>query len=335
MIQKAKRGNKGALIALYEANKDKAYYIALGLLKDRAAAGNAVVWAFQDVISLLDSAADEAAFSELIEKRVIKHCRKKMESKSKNQQYPPFDAARAEQLVAEFSGQPAALPEGTERSILNSIAVGVKAKKSTAKPIPGWVFGVLAVVAAVAVAVVIVLFGGQKNETASTGDVSSQLYTAAIEIEDYGTVTLELDGETAPITVENFVSLAKSGFYDGLTFHRIMEGFMMQGGDPEGTGGGGSEQNIVGEFSNNGYENNISHKRGVVSMARRGDSYDSASSQFFIVHEDSTFLDGEYAAFGHVTSGMEIVDEICKKFGPDDGVVPADEQPVIKTITIK
>ncbi|MBQ7090783.1 MAG: peptidylprolyl isomerase, partial [Clostridia bacterium] len=115
---------------------------------------------------------------------------------------------------------------------MNSIAIGVKAKKASRKPIPGWVFGVVAVVAAVAVACVIVVFGGSKQNTTSTSDVDSKLYTAAIEIEDYGTVTLELDGETAPITVENFVKLAKSGFYDGLTFHRIMEGFMMQGGDP-------------------------------------------------------------------------------------------------------
>ena len=333
MIQKAKRGNKGALIALYDSNKDKAYYLAYGLLQDKAAAAKAVEWAFQDVISLLEHVADEAAFSALIEKRIIKHCRKKMESKGK--QFPAFDAERAEQLSVDYAGQPAAIPEDTDRSIMNSIAIGVKAKKASRKPIPGWVFGVVAVVAAVAVACVIVVFGGSKQNTTSTSDVDSKLYTAAIEIEDYGTVTLELDGETAPITVENFVKLAKSGFYDGLTFHRIMEGFMMQGGDPEGTGMGGSDEKIVGEFSANGYKNDISHVRGVVSMARSGNSYNSASSQFFIVHQDAAFLDGQYAAFGHVTSGMDVVDTICKKFGPDDGTIPASEQPVIKSITIK
>ena len=334
MLDKAKRGNKGALIALYDANKDKAYYIAYGLLQDKAAAGNAVEWAFQDVISLLEGVEGEAAFAALIEKRVVKNCRKKMEAKGNQRKFPSYDEARAAQLSAEFSDQAVSFPDGVDRAILNSIAIGVKAQKASEKLIPGWVFGVAAVAIAVVAALVIVLFGGQKS-AAPSSDVTSQTYTAAIEIEDYGTITLELDGETAPNTVENFVGLAKSGFYDGLTFHRIMEDFMMQGGDPDGNGTGGSEKKIVGEFAANGYENNISHKRGVISMARSGNSYDSASSQFFIVHKDSTFLDGKYAAFGHVTSGMEIVDAICEKFGPEDGVVPADEQPIIKTITIK
>ena len=115
--------------------------------------------------------------------------------------------------------------------------------------------------------------------TAESGD-----YTAVIDIENYGKITLELYTDEAPKTVANFVKLAKSGFYDGLTFHRIMEGFMMQGGDPEGTGMGGSDETIVGEFSDNGYENSISHTRGTISMARNGYDYNSASSQFFIVH---------------------------------------------------
>lgn len=159
---------------------------------------------------------------------------------------------------------------------------------------------------------------------------------ADIEIEGYGTISLELDGTSAPITVENFVKLAESGFYDGLTFHRIMEGFMMQGGDPNGNGTGGSEETIVGEFAQNGYENNLSHTRGAISMARSM-AYDSASSQFFIVHEDSTFLDGSYAVFGYVTEGIEIVDQICEEAMPIDnnGSIPAEEQPVIKTITIR
>ncbi len=156
---------------------------------------------------------------------------------------------------------------------------------------------------------------------------------ADIVIENYGTVTVKLDKDAAPITVDNFVKLAKSGFYDGLTFHRIMEGFMMQGGDPTGTGGGSSGSPIKGEFAVNGWDNPISHKRGVISMARRN-AYDSASCQFFIVHEDSTSLDGKYAAFGYVTEGMDIVDEICKKAGPVDRVLPKDEQPVIKTVRI-
>lgn len=159
------------------------------------------------------------------------------------------------------------------------------------------------------------------------------LHHAEIEVQDYGTIKVELDADTAPISVTNFVKLAQEHFYDGLTFHRIIDGFMIQGGDPEGTGRGGSDETIKGEFSENGVENNISHERGVISMARSSDP-DSASSQFFIVQSDSTFLDGDYAAFGHVTEGMDIVDKICKEAKPtdDNGSIKADEQPVIESI---
>lgn len=155
-------------------------------------------------------------------------------------------------------------------------------------------------------------------------------YYADIEIKDMGTITVELNSEEAPITVENFVKLSKQGFYDGLTFHRIIEDFMMQGGD------GGSVKNIKGEFSKNGVENNLSHTRGAISMAR-SDEYDSASSQFFIVHKDSTFLDGNYAAFGYVTSGMDIVDKICTEAEPTDGngSIAKEDRPVISKITIR
>ena len=161
-------------------------------------------------------------------------------------------------------------------------------------------------------------------------------YTAVIDIRDYGTVTLELDGDSAPITVANFVKLAKDGFYDGLTFHRIMDGFMMQGGDPKGNGTGGSEENITGEFAGNGIENPISHSRGTISMARAQDP-NSASSQFFICQADSTFLDGSYAAFGRVTDGMDVVDAICADAQPtdDNGTIPPEAQPVINSVTIQ
>ena len=161
-------------------------------------------------------------------------------------------------------------------------------------------------------------------------------YYADIDIEGYGVITVQLDQEAAPVTCANFVELAESGFYDGLTFHRIIEGFMMQGGDPAGNGTGGSENNIVGEFSSNGYDNDLSHERGVISMARSS-APDSASSQFFICHEDSDFLDGDYAAFGKVTSGLDVVDAVCKKAEPsdDNGTIPAEAQPVIKSITIR
>ena len=164
---------------------------------------------------------------------------------------------------------------------------------------------------------------------------SKGLHHAELQIEGYGTITMELDADTAPITVSNFCKLAKDGFYDGLTFHRIINGFMIQGGDPEGNGSGGADQNIKGEFSQNGVENNISHVRGTVSMARSSDN-NSASSQFFIVQSDSTFLDGQYAGFGHVTSGMEIVDQICQDTPVEDsnGTVAWWNQPKITSIQI-
>lgn len=169
-------------------------------------------------------------------------------------------------------------------------------------------------------------------------DTSSELtgiHHAEISIKDYGEIQVELDADTAPISVTNFVKLAQDGFYDGLTFWRIIDGFMIQGGDPLGNGTGGSDEEIKGEFANNGVENDISHVRGVISMARATDP-DSASSQFFIVHEDSTFLDGDYAGFGMVTEGMEVVDKICEDAQPVDnnGTIEAEEQPVIETITI-
>ena len=170
------------------------------------------------------------------------------------------------------------------------------------------------------------LFGCQKE---------TKNYIAKIEVENYGTITLKLEGKKAPITVQNFVDLAKSGFYDGLTFHRIIEGFMIQGGDPNGNGTGGSDKTIKGEFKDNGVKNNIKHKRGVISMARSSD-YDSASSQFFIMQEDNDSLDGQYAAFGHVTKGMKIVDQICEDADPmgDNGTIAESKQPVIKTIKV-
>ena len=156
------------------------------------------------------------------------------------------------------------------------------------------------------------------------------------EMKDGGTFTVELYPEYAPETVENFINLVSEGFYDGLTFHRIIPGFMTQGGDPEGTGMGGSDTNITGEFAANGVANPLSHTRGAISMARTN-VMDSASSQFFIVHQDSTFLDGQYAAFGYVTEGMDVVDEVCESSQPTDnnGTIPTAEQPVIKEIVIR
>jgi len=131
-----------------------------------------------------------------------------------------------------------------------------------------------------------------------------------IEMENGKEIKLELYPDKAPITVANFLKLVKEGFYDGLIFHRVIKDFMIQGGDPQGTGMGGSKEKIKGEFLINGVPNDIRHERGVISMARARD-VNSASSQFFIVHKDSFFLDGQYAAFGKVTEGMDTVDEIA------------------------
>ena len=169
----------------------------------------------------------------------------------------------------------------------------------------------------------------------SSEELLTGLHHVEVEVADYGTIALELDADTAPLTVTNFISLASEGFYDGLTFHRIISGFMIQGGDPLGNGTGGSDTEITGEFASNGIENDISHVRGVISMARSM-SPDSASSPFFIVHEDSTFLDGEYAAFGQVTEGIEIVDQICADtpVQDDNGTVAADDQPTITSVKV-
>lgn len=179
---------------------------------------------------------------------------------------------------------------------------------------------------------------GKEKEGAESKASETEKYGthhAVITVENYGEIKLELDGDTAPITVKNFVELAKSGFYNGLTFHRVISGFMIQGGDPEGNGTGGSGTTIKGEFSANGAVNNISHKRGVISMAR-AKNYDSASSQFFIMHKDGTHLDGQYAAFGYVTEGMEVVDKIAESTPVTDnnGTVLRENQPIIKSVVI-
>ena len=178
----------------------------------------------------------------------------------------------------------------------------------------------------------IVLTGCSGNKE-SSGDIGElgETVMVQIEMENGGIIKLELYPEAAPITVENFVKLAKNGFYDGLIFHRVIKDFMIQGGDPEGTGMGGAKDKIKGEFAVNGWKNPISHTRGVISMARSR-AYDSASSQFFIVHADSSYLDGQYAAFGKVTEGMDVVDEIAG-VATDKNDRPREDV-VIKSITV-
>lgn len=179
------------------------------------------------------------------------------------------------------------------------------------------------------------VFKNLKNNKEEKEMYSKGIHHTKIEIKDYGTIELELDANVAPITVANFAKLVNEGFYNGLTFHRIIDGFMIQGGDPLGNGTGGSSENIKGEFRKNGINNGISHVRGTISMAR-ANPFDSASSQFFIVHEDSEFLDGLYAGFGKVTSGIEIVDKICEdtKVEDDNGTVIKANQPIIEKITM-
>ena len=214
---------------------------------------------------------------------------------------------------------------------------------------------VIAIICIIIICVVICIgvINSKKNTSSQTNEISenreenreenkeendmysSGIHHATIEVKDYGTIKLELDADTAPITVSNFAKLVNEGFYDGLTFHRIISGFMIQGGDPLGDGTGGSDEEIKGEFELNGVKNDISHTRGVISMARAQD-YDSASSQFFIVHEDSTFLDGQYAGFGRVTDGIDVVDKICENIQVEDdnGTVLKENQPVIEKIVM-
>ena len=179
-----------------------------------------------------------------------------------------------------------------------------------------------------------------ENKEDNINEVVKDMYTsgthhATIEIKNYGTIKLELYADKAPKTVSNFAKLVNEGFYNGLTFHRIIDGFMIQGGDPLGNGTGGSSETIIGEFQLNAIKNDISHVRGVISMAR-STRYNSASSQFFIVHKDSTFLDGQYAGFGKVTEGIEIVDKICDDTQVEDnnGTVLKENQPIIEKITM-
>jgi len=173
-----------------------------------------------------------------------------------------------------------------------------------------------------------------QDKQLSLEEATKNTVKATITMQDGGIIVLELYPDLAPQSVRNFVSLAQLGFYDGLTFHRIMSGFMIQGGDPQGTGTGGPGYSIKGEFASNGFTNDLSHKRGVLSMAR-SQMPDSAGSQFFIMHADSDFLDGEYAAFGKVVEGMDVVDKIAAiPNSGENGAVADANKPVIASITV-
>ena len=171
----------------------------------------------------------------------------------------------------------------------------------------------------------------QTSGNSSTSDGNTQLsgkHHVAIEVNNYGTIEVELDADTAPITVTNFINLANSGFYNGLTFHRVIDGFMIQGGCPDGTGMGGPGYHIAGEFSMAGFKNDLKHTPGVLSMARAMHPH-SAGSQFFIMHETSPHLDGQYAAFGKVIEGMDVVNRIAEtKTNRQDK--PLEDQVMVK-----
>ena len=190
-------------------------------------------------------------------------------------------------------------------------------------------------ITALCVLCLVLMISCGKKEKQEDSPYLSGLHHVELVIRDYGTISLELDADTAPISVTNFINLANSGFYDGLTFHRIIEGFMMQGGGFDEQGNPKEASPIKGEFAKNGVTNNIDHDRGVISMARAND-FNSGSAQFFIMHQKATHLDGQYAAFGHVTDGMDIVDKICENTPVQDGngSVALKDRPVIETIRV-
>ncbi len=216
-------------------------------------------------------------------------------------------------------------------------------KKKTAKPAPkknsqpaksSYTTVIIFAAVILAAAAAFLFFGREKPVESAPALDENKAYYADIVIEEYGKITVLLDQKSAPITAANFVYLADKGFYTGLTFHRIMEGFMMQGGAPKNEAD--EAPCIVGEFAANGYNNPIKHERGVISMARSKDM-NSANSQFFIMHETKEHLDGEYAAFGRVIEGMDVVDAVCESAQPinGNGAIAAKDQPVIRSITIR
>jgi len=203
--------------------------------------------------------------------------------------------------------------------------------KNQKKTQPKYLWWIIAVAVVILAGAALMIFTGKPAQS-NPAPLSGKHYVE-IEVKDVGVITAELDADIAPVTVTNFLKLVDEKFYDGLTFHRIISGFMVQGGDPLGNGYGGSPDKIKGEFASNGFENPLKHTRGVLSMARSGDP-NSASSQFFIIHRDSPHLDGDYAAFGQVISGIEVVDALCKNTPVQDynGTVAPADQPVITAI---
>ncbi len=365
LMKNIAKGNRKALIQSYEENKDRVYYIASKMDKQRAIM--ATLWAFKNAwndITATASLKDEDFTAYVVHK--LGNYLQRNSAKANQREI----MNTCEKLSIEFSmnSEQMNIPKDINDKVyetIERIAAPVEKYDKTT------LISIFSIAAVVIVCIVIMsLAFSSKDNTFTTSDenvidndkliasqtsansngtytpikssISAKLdasltYYANINLKDYGTITVKLDQDSAPITVANFVGLAQSGFYNGLTFHRIIEGFMMQGGDPSGNGTGGSDECISGEFTANGFDNKLSHTRGAISMAR-ATSYNSASSQFFIVHKDNQpSLDGKYAAFGYVTEGMDIVDTICEAaVGIDgNGLIAKDKQPVITSITIR
>lgn len=366
LMKNIAKGNRKALIQSYEENKDRVFYIASKVDKSRASM--ATLWAFKNAWNDITSTAGirDEDFTTFVVHKLANYLQR---NSAKANQRSIMDTC--EKLSIEFSMNnevmniPAEVNAKINESIERIATPVEKYDKTT-------LISILSIAAVVVVCIVVMslFFSSDENGsfTNSTSDIltnedlkgnatsssntsskepitsaisadidESLVYYADIDIKDYGKITVKLEEESAPITVANFVGLAESGFYDGLTFHRIIEGFMMQGGDPDGNGTGGSKDNISGEFTSNGFNNTLSHTRGAISMARAYNP-NSASSQFFICHADcSDSLDGDYAVFGYVTEGIEVVDVVCKAAKPTDnnGTIPASAQPIITSIKIR
>lgn len=374
LIENALLGDRKSLEALYEMNKQRVYSIAY-YLTDQATAENITIKAFKQAYESMEAlkVKDENQFKKLVINKTVSLCKKNILNKN-NDSLDIHKKILSEELVkfinvleefAEYDfydfvntlktdkktlkevldkitkDNTLTLKDVTPRvergvnGVIVDIVIPLENKKKKKMTIMASIIGVVAVLIIAIVCIVTPSDNDYKDKQETSLNMNSTYY-ADIDIKDYGLITIKLDQHNAPVTVENFIELANKDFYDGLTFHRIIEGFMMQGGDPNGDSTGDSGKDIIGEFKLNGYDNQLSHVRGTVSMAR-GEDYDSGSCQFFIVHEDSTSLDKQYAAFGSVISGMDVVDKVCEDAEPIDGngLIAKDEQPVITSITIR
>ena len=358
LLQNIAKGKRKALVQSFEENKDRVYYIAKCI--DKGQAEKATVWAFKNAWSDIaaTSKLKETDFTSIVINKLANYLQRTTTKYSKKDL-----PEKCEEFSVEFSMSHASvsIPDDVNSKINETIdKIAVANEKDNQTTIIAVAITAVVVIACVLTMTFFSSNNGDEENTyqigndevltqakastdslvvtsqyeAVTSAISAKLdenatYYADIDIKDYGKITVKLDQASAPTTVANFVGLAESGFYDGLTFHRIIEGFMMQGGDPDGDGTGGAKDKISGEFTANGFDNKLTHTRGAISMAR-SNSYNSASSQFFIVHQDNTAsLDGKYAAFGYVTEGMDIVDKICEEAIDTDGngLVAADLQP--------